>query len=122
MLNCLNTDFLFQAHSAKFENEKLSENIQNAISRYSITWPCFNDSEMVLLQSLGLESWPSYAIIGPNKELLLLLDGTIFSSRLMEFFRLNQFCVVVPNMLAIKPPTSMHAHHSPATGLVMFKF
>ena len=53
-------------HSAKFENEKVSENIRDAILRYEIKHPVVNDSEMVIWRKFGTRSWPTLALIDPE--------------------------------------------------------
>ncbi|XP_061371915.1 protein SUPPRESSOR OF QUENCHING 1, chloroplastic isoform X2 [Gastrolobium bilobum] len=62
-------------HSAKFDNEKDSEAIRNAVLRYGITHPVVNDGDMYLWHKLGINSWPTFAIIGPNGKLLAQLAG-----------------------------------------------
>lgn len=53
-------------HSAKFNNEKDSRNIRDAIVRYEIKHPVVNDSEMVLWRKFGTQAWPTVAIIDPE--------------------------------------------------------
>ena len=53
-------------HSAKFDNEKLSENIRDAILRYEIKHPVVNDSEMLIWRRFGTRSWPTLALIDPE--------------------------------------------------------
>ncbi|MCA9062992.1 MAG: redoxin domain-containing protein [Planctomycetaceae bacterium] len=53
-------------HSAKFDNEKLSENIREAIMRYEIRHPVVNDSQMMIWQRFGTNSWPTLALIDPE--------------------------------------------------------
>lgn len=53
-------------HSAKFENEKLSANIRDAILRYDIHHPVVNDSEMIIWRKFGTRAWPTLAIIDPE--------------------------------------------------------
>ncbi|MGB4710240.1 MAG: thioredoxin-like domain-containing protein [Fuerstiella sp.] len=53
-------------HSAKFDNEKLSANIRDAILRYEIKHPVVNDSEMVIWRKFGTRSWPTLALIDPE--------------------------------------------------------
>ncbi|MDA1231954.1 MAG: thioredoxin-like domain-containing protein, partial [Planctomycetota bacterium] len=53
-------------HSAKFDNEKDSENIRDAILRYEINHPVVNDSEMILWRKFGTRSWPTIAIVDPE--------------------------------------------------------
>jgi thiol-disulfide isomerase/thioredoxin len=53
-------------HSAKFNNEKDTENIRRAIVRYEIAHPVINDSEMVLWRKFGVNSWPTLVLIDPE--------------------------------------------------------
>ncbi|XVF57595.1 hypothetical protein PTKIN_Ptkin06aG0217900 [Pterospermum kingtungense] len=62
-------------HSAKFDNEKDLEAIRNAVLRYGITHPVVNDGDMYLWRELGVNSWPTFAIVGPNGKLLALISG-----------------------------------------------
>ncbi|HUG91918.1 MAG TPA: thioredoxin-like domain-containing protein [Planctomycetaceae bacterium] len=50
-------------HSAKFDNEKDSENIRRAIQRYEIAHPVINDSEMTLWRKFGARAWPTLVVI-----------------------------------------------------------
>lgn len=62
-------------HSAKFENEKDSEQIQQAIHRYEIDHPVINDSEMILWNRFGIRSWPTLALIDPEGRLVGIQPG-----------------------------------------------
>ncbi|MEX0714943.1 MAG: thioredoxin-like domain-containing protein [Planctomycetaceae bacterium] len=53
-------------HSAKFENEKESENIRRAIQRYEIKHPVVNDANMLIWQKFGVRSWPTMVLIDPE--------------------------------------------------------
>lgn len=62
-------------HSAKFDNEKDLEAIRNAVLRYNITHPVVNDGDMYLWRELGVNSWPTFVIVGPNGKLLAQISG-----------------------------------------------
>ncbi|OMP09371.1 hypothetical protein COLO4_05541 [Corchorus olitorius] len=62
-------------HSAKFDNEKDLEAIRNAVLRYGITHPVVNDGDMYLWRELGINSWPTFALIGPNGKLIAQISG-----------------------------------------------
>ena len=62
-------------HSAKFENEKLSENIKNAIQRYNITHPVVNDVDITLWDNLGIECWPTLVLFSPNGGVIATIIG-----------------------------------------------
>ncbi len=53
-------------HSAKFTNERNSENIRQAILRYGIEHPVVNDSEFRIWRSYGVRAWPTLVIINPE--------------------------------------------------------
>jgi thiol-disulfide isomerase/thioredoxin len=53
-------------HSAKFDNEKVSQNIRDAIVRYEIQHPVVNDSEMLIWRKFGTRAWPTLALIDPE--------------------------------------------------------
>ncbi|KAF0914937.1 hypothetical protein E2562_032848 [Oryza meyeriana var. granulata] len=62
-------------HSAKFDNEKDLEAIRNAVLRYNITHPVVNDGYMYLWRELGVNSWPTFVVIGPNGKVLAQISG-----------------------------------------------
>lgn len=62
-------------HSAKFDNEKDSENIKDAILRYEISHPVVNDPEMHLWTRLGVTSWPTFAVISPRGHIIYATSG-----------------------------------------------
>ncbi len=52
-------------HSAKFENEKETENIRRIIMRYEIEHPVYNDADFKVWQSYGIRAWPTQIVIDP---------------------------------------------------------
>ena len=52
-------------HSAKFENEKETENIRRIILRYEIEHPVYNDAEYAVWQSYAVNAWPTQVLIDP---------------------------------------------------------
>lgn len=62
-------------HSAKFENEKTSQNILNAVLRYDITHPVINDHLNALWEDLEITCWPTLMVLGPSGEILVTLFG-----------------------------------------------
>ena len=53
-------------HSAKFDTEKDTSNIRQAILRYDIEHSVVNDSEMTLWNHIGVPAWPTIVIISPK--------------------------------------------------------
>jgi DNA-binding beta-propeller fold protein YncE len=57
-------------HSAKFQNEKDTENIREAIKRYEIGHPVVNDRDFQIWRSYSIHSWPSLMLINPNGRII----------------------------------------------------
>jgi thiol-disulfide isomerase/thioredoxin/DNA-binding beta-propeller fold protein YncE len=53
-------------HSAKFQNEKETENIGNAIRRYGIGHPVANDSALEIWHAYDIHAWPTLVLIDPE--------------------------------------------------------
>lgn len=53
-------------HSAKFQNEKETENIRRIILRYEIEHPVYNDADFNVWQSYGVRAWPTQVLIDPQ--------------------------------------------------------
>jgi len=62
-------------HSAKFDNEKDSFAIRNAVLRYNVGHPVVNDRNMVMWQNLGVSSWPTLIVLSPKGRVLFTLPG-----------------------------------------------
>ncbi|RJP21237.1 MAG: hypothetical protein C4527_23805 [Candidatus Omnitrophota bacterium] len=62
-------------HSAKFVNEKDTENIRNAILRYEIEHPVINDADFVIWRKYGAQGWPHLAVIDPDGKVVGSLSG-----------------------------------------------
>ncbi len=53
-------------HSAKFQEEKDTQNITQAVLRYQIEHPVVNDSAMILWKRFGIRAWPTLVLIDPQ--------------------------------------------------------
>src|SRR5262245_50254703 len=53
-------------HSAKFQNEKETENIRRIILRYELEHPVYNDADFKVWQSYGVRAWPTQVLIDPK--------------------------------------------------------
>src|SRR5262245_8034625 len=52
-------------HSAKFENEKDTENIRRIILRYEIEHPVYNDADFKVWRNYAVNAWPTQVLIDP---------------------------------------------------------
>jgi thiol-disulfide isomerase/thioredoxin len=62
-------------HSPKFPGEKVSENVEKAITRYEIDHPVVHDPEMEIWQQYTVHSWPTLVFISPDGYVLGQLPG-----------------------------------------------
>ncbi len=64
-------------HSAKFEAEKKTKNIEEAILRYEIEHPVINDAEHRVWDSFGVQSWPTVLMLDPEGKAVWYTQGEI---------------------------------------------
>ena len=62
-------------HSAKFENEKDTKAIREAIMRYEIKHPVINDADMIVWRKFGARAWPTLVVIDPEGKYVGYLSG-----------------------------------------------
>jgi thiol-disulfide isomerase/thioredoxin len=62
-------------HSAKFESEKDTKNIRQAVLRYEIAHPVVNDADHKIWDRYGVQSWPTFALIDPEGKLVGTTSG-----------------------------------------------
>jgi thiol-disulfide isomerase/thioredoxin len=53
-------------HSAKFENEKDTENIRKIIVRYDVEHPVINDANFKIWDAYAIRAWPGLVLIDPD--------------------------------------------------------
>lgn len=62
-------------HSAKFDNEKETDNIRRIILRYEIEHPVINDADFRIWQEYGVRGWPTLVLIDPAGYVIGALSG-----------------------------------------------
>lgn len=62
-------------HSAKFENEKNTDSIRQAMMRYEIKHPVINDKNMEVWNLYAVHSWPTLVLINPNGRVIGIQSG-----------------------------------------------
>ncbi len=62
-------------HSAKFENEKQTENIRRIIMRYELEHPVYNDADYAVWNSYGVRAWPTQVLIDPAGYVVGMVTG-----------------------------------------------
>ncbi|MCH7728780.1 MAG: redoxin domain-containing protein [Planctomycetes bacterium] len=74
-------------HSAKFETEKGTKNIEEAVLRYEIEHPVVNDSDHKIWNSFGVQSWPSFRMVDPEGNWVAEHSGEIKFEQLDAFLK-----------------------------------
>lgn len=64
-------------HSAKFENESVTENIEQIVQRYGIEHPVINDQDFRVWRTYGINAWPTFMVVDPRGNVLALQAGEI---------------------------------------------
>jgi thiol-disulfide isomerase/thioredoxin len=62
-------------HSAKFENEKDTENIRRIVLRYEIEHPIVNDADFAIWKAYAVDAWPTRYLVDPAGYILGRLSG-----------------------------------------------
>lgn len=62
-------------HSAKFDNEKNTENIRKIILRYGIEHPIVNDADFTIWESYAVNAWPTQVLIDPSGYIVGQISG-----------------------------------------------
>lgn len=62
-------------HSAKFTNERQSENIRRIILRYELEHPVVNDAELNIWNSYQIDMYPTQILINPDGEIVTKTSG-----------------------------------------------
>ncbi len=62
-------------HSAKFDNERESESIKNAVLRYGIKHPVVNDAKFAIWHAYTVNAWPTLVLIDPDGKIVEQVSG-----------------------------------------------
>lgn len=95
-------------HSAKFTNEKSSENVKSAILRHDIRHPVVNDTNNSMWSQLNIQCWPTLLIMSPSGAPICVVMGEghyeeleLFVSTSIEYFQSSH--QLAPRNLPLKP-------------------
>jgi DNA-binding beta-propeller fold protein YncE len=62
-------------HSAKFNSEKSSENVREAVRRYGIESPVVNDANFEIWKSYAARAWPTLMFLDPSGKVIGRHEG-----------------------------------------------
>jgi DNA-binding beta-propeller fold protein YncE len=62
-------------HSAKFDNEKDTECIRDAVVRHDLEHPVANDADFKIFRAYGAQGWPHFSVVDPEGKLVWETSG-----------------------------------------------
>ncbi len=105
-------------HSAKFQGERVTDNIREAVLRYEIEHPVVNDAKMQIWGTYGARSWPTLVLIDPAGDVVWAASGErsfdeikAVIDRGLPYYRAQGLLKPAPR------PTIIGASNQPATAL-----
>lgn len=107
-------------HSAKFDGEKQTQNIAEAVARHEITHPVVNDARHAIWDRFGVNAWPTMMIIDPQGYLVATHSGEIDVEALDQFFKSVMPFYQRRKLLDKKPHGWNVAVRKPETGGLRF--
>lgn len=69
------TLFVIGIHSAKFDTERVTENVRAAVSRYNVNHPVVNDVELRVMSAFAARAWPTLMFIDPEGKVIGRHEG-----------------------------------------------
>jgi len=104
-------------HSAKFQEEKNTKIIAQAVLRYGIEHPVINDSDFAVWNSFGIQAWPSLVLIDPEGYAVWGQSGEVTFEQLNNVLKPAVAYYRKMDLLNEKPlvfePESKRAAHTP---------
>lgn len=74
-------------HSGKYDNERMLENIRQAMRRYGITHPVVNDPDFRIWDAYRVPGWPTQVVIDPDGRQLMAYVGENHYDRIDQLIR-----------------------------------
>ncbi len=72
-------------HSAKFETEKETQCVRQAVLRHKIEHPVVNDKGFVIWKNYGVNAWPTLVVINPVGKIIAVQPGEVPYEILEQF-------------------------------------
>jgi thiol-disulfide isomerase/thioredoxin len=78
---------IISVHSAKFDTEKDTGEIRQAVLRYEIDHPVVNDRDFRIWRAFEVRSWPTLVLLSPDGEKVSVLSGEGHTDELRKSIR-----------------------------------
>ena len=100
-------------HTAKFDQERATENVRQAVMRYGIRHPVLNDASMETWRQYAVRAWPTLMFVDPAGRIVGKVEGELsfeqgaeLIRRMLEIFRAEGTLRPGPQMYNVEIPHS----------------
>ena len=100
-------------HTAKFDEERATENLRQAVMRYGIRHPVLNDATMETWRQYGVRAWPTLMFVDPAGRVVGKVEGELgfeqgaeLVRKMLEIFRAEGTLRPGPQAYGVEVPRS----------------
>ena len=100
-------------HTAKFDGERATENVRQAVMRYGIRHPVLNDASMETWRQYAVRAWPTLMFVDPAGRVIGKVEGELgfeqgaeLIRRMLEVFRAEGTLRPEPQAYNVESPRS----------------
>ncbi len=100
-------------HTAKFDGERATENVRQAVMRYGIRHPVLNDATMETWRQYAVRAWPTLMFVDPSGRVIGKVEGELgfeqgaeLISKMLELFRAEGTLRPGPQAYDVETPRS----------------
>ncbi|MDE2836747.1 MAG: thioredoxin-like domain-containing protein [Chloroflexota bacterium] len=100
-------------HTAKYDQERATENVRQAVMRYGIRHPVLNDASMEMWRQYAVRAWPTLMFVDPTGRVVGKVEGELgfeqgaaLIRKMLEIFRAEGTLHPGPHVYDVESPLS----------------
>ena len=105
-------------HTAKFDEERATENLRQAVMRYGIRHPVLNDASMETWRQYAVRAWPTLMFVDPVGRVIGKVEGELGFEQGAELVR--KMLEVFRAEGTLKPGPQAYHVESPRSGVLCY--
>ena len=105
-------------HTAKFDEERATENVRQAVMRYGIRHPVLNDASMETWQQYAVRAWPTLMFVDPLGRVIGKVEGELGFEQGAELIR--KMLEVFRAEGALRPGPQAYDVEAPRSGVLFY--
>ena len=105
-------------HTAKFDEERTTENVRQAVMRYGIRHPVLNDASMETWQQYAVRAWPTLMFVDPLGRVIGKVEGELGFKQGAELIR--KMLEVFRAEGALRPGPQAYDVEAPRSGVLFY--